>query len=107
MVSLDVDVASNFLDGGEQVKPRGIHGWITRTEGEVLVNLLEPIEGAIKDGQASLDYGAVLEASNVASVDGVAEMAGFGTRTVAWHTLSIHSLFLWRTNSNAGSVILQ
>ena len=95
MVSLDVDVASDFFDGGEQVKPGGIHGRIARTKGEVLVDLLKPIECAVKDSQASLNDSTILEALNVARVYDVTEMAGLWTSTVTGNTFSNHSLQIY------------
>ena len=89
---MDVYVASYFFDGGEDFKFGWIHGGIAWTKSEILINLLESVEGAVKDGEATLNDGAVLEAFNVARMDSVAKMAGFRTDPITGDTLSSHSL---------------
>jgi hypothetical protein len=90
--SLDVDEAGDLAECGKDLQAGRIHGGVPRPKGEVLVDLLEAVEGGVEDREAALDDGAVLEGVNVAGVDGVAEGAGLGTGAVAGHALTVHGL---------------
>ena len=92
MVGLDVDEPGDLLDGGKDLEAGRVHGGVARPKGEVLVDLLEAVEGGVEDGEAALDDGAVLEGVNVARVDNVREGAGLGTGAVTGNTLPVHSL---------------
>ena len=92
VVGLDVDEARDLRQSAEHLQPVGVHGGVARTEGEVLVDLLEPVEAGVEDGEAALQDGAVLEALDVASVDRVGELADLGAGPVTGHTLPVNSL---------------
>ena len=92
VVGLDVDEARDLRQSAEHLQPVGVHGGVAGTEGEVLVDLLEPVEAGVEDGEAALQDGAVLEALDVASVDRVGELADLGAGPVTGHTLPVNSL---------------
>ena len=92
VLGLDVDEAGHLGEGAEHLQLAGVHRGVARPEGEVLVDLLEPVEAGVEDGEAALQDGAVLEALDVAGVDRVGELADLGTGTVTWDTLALHSL---------------
>ena len=92
VVGLDVDEAGDLGECAEDLKSVGVHGGVTRTEGEILVDLLEAIEAGVNDGEAALQDGAVFEALDVPGMDGVGELAVLGTRPVTGDTLSVNSL---------------
>ena len=92
MMRLDVDVPCHLLQGLEHLQFVRVHLGIARSEGEVLVDLLEPVEAGVEDGEAALQDGAVLEALDVSGVDRVGELADLGTGPVTGHTLPVNSL---------------
>ena len=75
MVSLDVDEAGDLSEGAEHLQLAGVHRGVARPEGEVPVDLLEPVEAVVEDVEAALQDGAVLEALDVAGVDRAGELA--------------------------------
>ena len=97
VVSLDVDEASDLSEGAEHLQLTGVHRGVARPEGEVLVDLLEPVEAGVEDGEAALQDGAVLETLNIPGVHRVGELADLGTGPVTGHTLALHSLQILET----------
>ena len=75
VLGLDVDEAGHLGEGAEHLQLAGVHRGVARPEGEVLVDLLEPVEAGVEDGEAALQDGAVLEALDVADVDRAGELA--------------------------------
>ena len=92
VVSLDVDEAGHFSQGAEHLQLAGVHRWGARPECEVLVDLLEPIEAGVENGETSLQDGAVLETLDVPGVHRVGELADLGTGAVTGDTLALNSL---------------
>ena len=92
MMRLDVDVPCHLLQSLEHLQFVRVHLGIARSEGEVLVDLLKPVERAVQDGETAFEHGAVAEALNVAGVDRVREVADLGARTVARDTLPVLGL---------------
>ena len=92
IVSLDVDVARDFLQCGEHLEPVRVHGGVTGAECEVVPDLLEPVEGRVQDGEAPLEDGAVPEVLDVPGVDSVRELADLGTGAVTGDAFSLLSL---------------
>lgn len=69
-----------------------MHLLVALTEAVVGVDLLVALEGLIKDQDEAFDDGAVFERVNVAGVDDLLTLAHLGTRPVAEHALTVHSL---------------
>ena len=96
MVRLDVDVSSDLIQCAEHLQLVRIHLWISWTEGEVLIDLLEAIEGGVKDREAALENSAVAEVFNVARVDRVGKLTNLRTRSVAGNTFAVMSLKIFQ-----------
>ena len=71
MVGLDVDEPGHLAQRLKVLQLGRIHGGMARTEGEVGVDLLEPVEGGVEDGEAALYHRAVAEGLDVAGVDNI------------------------------------
>jgi hypothetical protein len=104
---LNVDVSSHFFQSAEHLQLRRIHGGVTRTKSEILINLLESIEGRVQYCEAPLKNCAVPEGVDIASVNCVGEMTNLRTGTIAWDTFSINGLFLRWTSSDTSTVVFQ
>ena len=92
MMRLDVDVSCDLLECAENLQLIRIHFGISGSKGEVLINLLEPIEGGVKNSEAALEDGAVAEVFNVSRVNRVGELTNLWTRAVTGNTFTIISL---------------
>lgn len=110
MRSLNVDVARDFFESAEDFKPVGMHLSVPRSETKVLVDLLEPFEAVVEDRDGTVDDGATLKPVNVPGMDALIGFDAFAvlrTCSFAVDTFSVHSSFIRRTTSHAGSVVFQ
>ena len=98
MMRLYVDEPSDLPERAEHLKLGGVHGGVPGTEGEVWVDLLEPVEGWVEDSEATLNNGTVDKTvyipsmNNVPLMDNITEGTGFRTRSITGYTFSIYSL---------------
>jgi len=104
---LDVEVASDLLQGAENLEAVGMHSRVALSEREVVVDVLVAGEGVVEDGERALDHGAVLEVVDVARVHRDVALARLGTRSVARHALAVHRLLVGRTRAHARAVVLE
>lgn len=85
-----------------------MHPWMTRTEREVSVDFLESFESCVKDGERSFNDGTFLESINVSCMNNIDSLTVFRTWSITRNTFSsIVVLFVGRTWSDTGSIILQ
>ena len=107
MRRLDVDVASDFFEGAEDLKFSWMHRGVLLSKGEIVENILEAIKGMIEDGDITINDGAPFEALYVASMDVLVADAGFGAGAVARHALTVFGLELGRTRPDTSSIVLE
>lgn len=69
-----------------------MHLLVALAEAVVGIDLLVALEGLIQDQDEAFDDGAVFERVDVAGVDDLLALAHLGTRPVAEHALTVHSL---------------
>ena len=92
MMGLDVDVPRHFLHSLKHLQLVWIHFWETWAKSEVPVDLLESIESAVQDCEASFKHRAVTKALNVPGMDGVRKAARLRARVAAGYTNAIFNL---------------
>jgi len=62
---LDIDVSRNLLQSAEDFKPVWMHRRVSGSEGVVGIDLLEPRERLLQDGERTLNDGATLETVDI------------------------------------------
>ena len=89
---MDVYVSCHFFQSAEDLQFGWVHGRIAGTKSEILINLLESIEGRVQDGETPFKNCAVPERVDIASVNCVCEMTNLRTGTIAGDAFSINGL---------------
>lgn len=93
MVSLNIDIPSNFLYTAQSLESRWMHLFVFRTEGVIAVDSLIAFERLIQNGNGALYNGAVFERVHITGMDGIViDLARLRTRPVARNTFTIDSL---------------
>lgn len=70
-----------------------MHLLVALAEAVVGVDLLVSLEGLVQDQDEAFDDGAVFERVDVAGVNDLLALTHLGTRSVAEHALTVHSLY--------------
>lgn len=92
MWALDADVARDLFECTEDLESVRVHLLVALAEAVVGIDLLVALEGLVQDQDEAFDDGAVFERVDVAGVNDLLALAHLGTRPVAEHALSVHSL---------------